>query len=98
MSRSEGEDSSRQTRDVTINIRATQSQRDLIDQAAQIQGKSRSEFMLESAYQKAQDALLDRTFFGLDDRKYQEFVALLDAGPGPNAKLQALLTTKSPWD
>ncbi|MGL5197024.1 MAG: DUF1778 domain-containing protein [Chroococcales cyanobacterium] len=98
MSRSEGEDSSRQTRDVTINIRATQSQRDLIDQAAQIQGKSRSEFMLESAYQKAQDALLDRTFLGLDDRKYQEFVALLDAPPGPNAKLHHLLTTKSPWD
>ncbi|MCT7985396.1 DUF1778 domain-containing protein [Laspinema sp. A4] len=98
MSRSELEDSSRQTRDVTINIRATQSQRDLIDQAAHIQGKSRSEFMLESAYQKAQDALLDRTFFGLDDRKYQEFVALLDADPQPNVKLQALLTTKSPWD
>lgn len=98
MSRSEGEDSSRQTRDVTINIRATQSQRDLIDQAAQIQGKSRSEFMLESAYQKAQDALLDRTFFGLDDQKYQEFIALLDAGPQPNAQLHHLLTTQSPWE
>jgi uncharacterized protein (DUF1778 family) len=47
--------------------------------------------MLESAYQKAQDALLDRTFFGLDDQKYQEFVALLDAGPGPNAKLHHTL-------
>jgi uncharacterized protein (DUF1778 family) len=98
MSRSEGEDSFRQTRDVTINIRATQSQRDLIDQAAHIQGKSRSEFMLESAYQKAQDALLERTFFGLDDRKYQEFVTLLDAPLGSNAKLHHLLTTQSPWE
>ncbi len=98
MSPSELEDSSRQTRDVTINIRATQSQRDLIDQAAHIQGKSRSEFMLESAYQKAQDALLERTFFGVDEQKYQEFVTLLDADPRPNVKLQALLTTQSPWD
>jgi uncharacterized protein (DUF1778 family) len=36
-----------QTRDVTINIRAKQNQRDLIDHAAEVQGKSRSEFMLE---------------------------------------------------
>ncbi|MCL1463250.1 DUF1778 domain-containing protein [Argonema galeatum] len=87
-----------QTRDVTINIRAKQNQRDLIDRAAEIQGKSRSEFMLESAYQKAQDVILDRIFFGLDERKFKEFVALLDAPPMRNEKLQALLTTKSPWD
>ena len=87
-----------QTRDVTINIRAKQNQRDLIDRAAEIQGKSRSEFMLESAYQKAQNVILDRIFFGLDESKFQEFVALLDAPHQRNEKLQALLTTKSPWD
>lgn len=34
-------------RDVTINIRAKQSQGDLIDHAAQIEGKSPSEFILD---------------------------------------------------
>ena len=87
-----------QTRDVTINIRAKQNQRDIIDCAAEIQGKSRSEFMLESAYQKATDVLLDRSFFGLDEVKFQQFLALLDAPPKVNEKLQTLLTTKSPWD
>ena len=87
-----------QTRDVTINIRAKQNQRDLIDRAAELQGKSRSEFMLESSYQKAQDVILDRSFFGLDKLKYQQFVALLDAPPSQNEKLEALLNTKAPWD
>jgi uncharacterized protein (DUF1778 family) len=87
-----------QTRDVTINIRAQPNQRDLIDRAAQLQGKSRSEFMLESAYQKAQDVLIDRCFFGLDELKFKQFLALLDAPPTPNQKLKALLKTKSPWD
>ena len=87
-----------QTRDVTINIRAQPNQRDLIDRAAQLQGKSRSEFMLESAYQKAQDVLLDRCFFGLGELKFKQFLALLDAAPTPNQKLNALLKTKSPWD
>jgi len=85
------EESVSQTRDVTINIRAKANQRDLIDRAAQLQGKSRSEFMLESAYQKAQDVLLDRCFFGLDEIKFKQ-------PPTPNQKLNALLKTKSPWD
>ncbi|MGB0560480.1 MAG: DUF1778 domain-containing protein [Spirulinaceae cyanobacterium] len=87
-----------ETRDVTINIRAKQHQRDLIDQAAALQGKNRSEFMLESAYQQAQDLLLDRSFFGLDSAQYQEFVARLDAPPTLNPQLQTLLTTPAPWD
>lgn len=95
---SESQESVSQTREVTINIRAKQSQRSLIDQAAKIQGKSRSEFMLETAYQKAQEVILSYCFFGLDQDKFQKFVALLDAPPMQNEKLQALLTTKSPWD
>ena len=87
-----------QTRDVTINIRAKPNQRAVIDRAAQLQGKSRSEFMLESAYQKAQDVILDSCFFGLDELKFKQFLALLDAPPTPNQKLSALLKTKSPWD
>lgn len=89
---------SAQIRDVTINIRAKQNQRDLIDQAAAVQGKSRSEFMLESAYQKAQDVLLDRCFFGFDEPTFKQFLALLDAPPTRNETLHTLLTTEAPWD
>jgi uncharacterized protein (DUF1778 family) len=54
--------------------------------------------MLESAYQKAQDVLLDRIFFGLNELKFQQFVALLDAPLTRNEKLQVLLKTQAPWD
>lgn len=85
-------------RDIKINIRVKSNQRDLIDRAASLQGKTRSEFMLESACQKAQDVILDRTFFGLDDSQFEQFVELLDASPSPNDELCALLKTKAPWD
>jgi uncharacterized protein (DUF1778 family) len=98
MSASAKTGSSGQTRDITINIRAKQNQRDTIDRAAELQGKSRSEFMLESAYQRATDVLLDRCFFELDDRKFQEFEALLDAPPTQNDRLTKLLQTAAPWD
>lgn len=86
------------TRDLSINLRISQNQRDLIDRAATLQGKSRSEFMLDSAYQKAQDVLLDRCLFDVDAERFQKFMDRLDAPVMPNDNLRQLLTTKAPWD
>ncbi len=86
------------TRDVTMNIRVTQVQRDLIDAAATAQGKSRSEFVLEVAIQKAQDVILDRTFFNVDEQKFNDFLDLLDQPPVYSDRLQKLLKTKAPWE
>ena len=63
---------------VSINIRARARQRDLIDQAADRLGRSRSDFMLEAACQKAEDVLLDQTFFAVDASTFAKFQALLD--------------------
>ena len=53
-------------RDAAINLRALPEQRDLIDQAASLLGKSRSDFMLEAACDRAQSVVLDQVFFSLD--------------------------------
>ena len=45
---------------VTISIRAKAGQRDLIDQAARCQGRSRSDFMIDAARRAAEKALLDK--------------------------------------
>ncbi|MBD2439612.1 DUF1778 domain-containing protein [Nostoc sp. FACHB-110] len=87
-----------QNRNITINIRAHQAQRDLIDLAAQALGKNRSDFMLESACREAQAVLLDRRLFMLDDEKFQEFMAILDAPPSANENLRQLLSEKALWD
>jgi uncharacterized protein (DUF1778 family) len=84
-------------RDAAINLRALPQQRDLIDQAAQLLGKNRSDFMLEAACDKAQSVLLDQVFFSLDDEKYRQFNALLDAPVQANPGLERLLTVKAPW-
>ncbi len=85
-------------RDITINIRAHQAQRDLIDLAAQALGKNRSDFMLETACREAQAVLLDRRLFMLDDEKFQQFIEILDAPPSANENLRQLLSEKAPWD
>lgn len=84
-------------RDAAINLRAKPEQRDLIDQAATLLGKNRSDFMLEAACERARAVVLDQVFFSLDPDKFQQFSALLDAPAAPNAGLQRLMAVQTPW-
>lgn len=84
-------------RSAAINLRALPQQRDLIDHAAQLLGKNRSDFMLEAACDKAQAVLLDQVFFSLDESKFREFTAMLDAPAVANPGLERLLAVKAPW-
>ena len=86
------------TRGETINLRATQKQKTLIDRAAEAQGRSRSDFMLESSCSEAEAVLLDRCYFTLPDDAFRRFMAMLDKPPASNPKLQRLLQTKAPWE
>ena len=85
-------------KDVTINIRAKQRQRAIIDRAAQALGKNRSDFMLETACREAESVLLDQRLFVLDDKGYAKFIAQLNAPSKTNHKLRALLETKPAWE
>jgi len=83
---------------VTISIRAKTRQRDLIDQAAERLGRSRSDFMLEVACREAEGILLDQTYFALDAKAFAQFQAMLDSPAKPTDRLRRLLTTKAPWE
>ena len=84
-------------RDAAINLRALPEQRDLIDQAAQLLGKNRSDFMLEAACEKAQAIVLDRTLFALDETAFARFNALLDAPIEASPALDRLLARRPQW-
>jgi len=84
-------------RDAAINLRALPEQRDLIDYAARLLGKSRSDFMLEAACDRAKAVVLDQVFFSLDADKFKQFTAMLDAPPSPNPGLERLMSLKAPW-
>jgi uncharacterized protein (DUF1778 family) len=81
-----------------INLRTPSAQRELIDRAARLQGKSRTEFMLEASREKAQQVLLDQTLFTVTPEQYQAFAALMDAPLTKNAAVQRLLAKRSPWE
>lgn len=84
-------------RDAVINVRVPIKTRDLIDTAAAVAGKTRTEFMVESAAQRATDVLLDQRLFSLGEKEFGAFMAVLDDPPEPNEKLRELFREKAPW-
>lgn len=85
------------TRTAPINLRALPEQRTLIDKAAKLLGKKRSEFILEASCQTAEDVLLDQRLFLLSEVDYDEFEALLNAPVKDNPALKRLMAKKAPW-
>ncbi|MFI4995330.1 MAG: DUF1778 domain-containing protein [Hyphomicrobiales bacterium] len=71
---------------------------DVISSAAASEGKTRTEFMLESARRRATEVLLDQRLFVLDDEQHAAFMRVLDNPPVPSARLRRLMSAPSPWD
>jgi uncharacterized protein (DUF1778 family) len=82
----------------TLNLRIKPELRGLIDRAAALTGKNRTDFVLNAARRAAEDALLDRTVFAVSPEVYAEFLARLDAPHSPNARLRRSLETAAPWE
>jgi Uncharacterized protein conserved in bacteria len=82
----------------SVNLRIEAETRRLIDDAATALGKTRTEFMIESARREAIDVLLDQRLFTLDAERYDAFVRALDAPPAPGPKLEALMRRIPQWD
>jgi uncharacterized protein (DUF1778 family) len=81
----------------SINLRIDAHTRHIIDDAAAILGKTRTEFMIESARREAIDVLLDQRLFVFDPERYDAFMHALDNPPAPGPKLRALLRRVPAW-
>jgi uncharacterized protein (DUF1778 family) len=83
---------------VAISLRTRPAQLNLIDRAAAARGKDRTAFMLEASCREAENVLLDRRLFQLDEDAWNRFTAALDAPPEANPALAALLARKPLWE
>lgn len=88
----------KEARSRLVNIRISRTDRNVIDRAARMAGKTRSEFMLEAARRAAQETLLDTTLLLVDADSFARFRAMLDAPPRKNERLRALMRKQAPWD
>lgn len=87
-----------EVKETPINIRAKASQRELIDMAANLLSKSRTDFVLDAACREAEEVLLDQRLFVLDEKRFSAFIDAMEKPVAANERLHALLARKSPWE
>jgi uncharacterized protein (DUF1778 family) len=81
----------RATRSEKLDLRLTHDAKRALQAAAAVAHRSVSEFVLESALARADEALADRRTFRLDRVQWKAFLAALDAPPRPLPRLKRLL-------
>ena len=82
---------SRQTRSEKLDLRLTREAKRALQAAAAASHRSVSEFVLESALARADEALADRHIFGLNASQWKAFITALDTPPRPLPSLERLL-------
>lgn len=86
------------TRSEKLDLRVTADAKRTLQTAAAAANRSVSDFVLESALDRAAETLPDRVRFRLDPDRWTEFQALLDAEPRSNPRLADLLRRRGPGD
>jgi uncharacterized protein (DUF1778 family) len=78
-----------------IEVRTTPSMKALLQRAATFSHKNVTEFLLEAGIHAAEEALIDRRLFRLDDAQWQAFRNVLDRPVQSKPRLARLLAEKS---
>jgi uncharacterized protein (DUF1778 family) len=78
-----------------LNLRATKEQRTVIERGASMHGQNVTDFVVSSAYEKAERVLAEQRNFVVPPAQWDAFVAALDRPTVRHERLARLLTEPS---
>jgi uncharacterized protein (DUF1778 family) len=78
-----------------LDLRLTPEAKRRLYAAAEAQQRSVTDFVLQSALERADEALAGKRIWNLDAKQWAKFQAALDAPPSDNPRLRKLLTEPS---
>lgn len=70
----------------------------MIDRAARLRGRSRTDFVREAAVRAAEDVLMQNRLIRMSADGFAEFMAVLSAPAAPVAEMVELVKRPSPWE
>ncbi|MCE3230803.1 MAG: hypothetical protein K0R52_731 [Alphaproteobacteria bacterium] len=89
---------SKRQKDTAITLRISKQQKFFLSQAAKVRHTTLTNFVIEEAFQAAQDTLADQVRFILDDTQWQLFCDALDRPAVPIEATRKLLREPSILD
>jgi uncharacterized protein (DUF1778 family) len=80
-----------------FNIRATRSEKTLVEQAARASHMTSSQFVMQAALRSAEEVLAEQTRFVLPPDRWDEFAARLDCPARTLPRLREAVSKPSPF-
>jgi uncharacterized protein (DUF1778 family) len=87
----------KESRSTSISLRISNETLLIIDQASEINGKNRTDFMLDLARCEAERVLREQRLFRLDKTEWDELMNYLDKPEVENKNLKMLMKKKFTW-
>ena len=85
------------TRSARLGLRATAEQETVLRRAAEVAHKSLTDFILDAAYQAAEQTLLNQRLFMVSGSQYQALLNMLDRPESENPGLAHLFSRQPVW-
>ncbi len=85
-------------KDFPMSMRLPESDVAIIDRAARLRGRSRTDFVRDAAVRAAEEVLMDSSLVRMSAESFEAFVAVLAAPTTPVPELVELVRRPAPWE
>lgn len=85
-------------KDFPMSMRLPESDVAIIDRAARLRGRSRTEFVRDAAVRAAEEVLMDSGLVRMSAESFDAFIAVLAAPATPVPELVELVRRPAPWE
>jgi uncharacterized protein (DUF1778 family) len=90
--------SKKNKKDYPISMRLLEADIATIDRAADLRGRSRTDFVREAAVLAAEAVLLERALIVMSPKGFSAFMAAIARPASPVSAMVEVLTRTAPWD
>lgn len=85
-------------KDFPMSMRLPESDVAIIDRAARLRGRSRTDFVRDAAVRAAEDVLMESGLVRMSAESFEAFVSVLAAPAAPVPELVELVRRPAPWE
>jgi uncharacterized protein (DUF1778 family) len=87
-----------QRKDHPLSMRLPEADIAMIDRAAGLRGRSRTDFVREAAVKAAEDVVMEMALIRMSPAGFAHFMKVISAPAKPVPKLVELFKRKAPWE
>jgi uncharacterized protein (DUF1778 family) len=87
-----------QTKQHPLSMRLPEADVAIIDRAAKLRGRSRTDFVREAAVRAAEEVVLETSIIRMSPEGFKEFMDVISAPPTPIKEMVRVFRRKAPWD